>query len=69
MKKTANEIESAGFVPAENLTSNPDCLHFNAKSLHEFGHRYFQMYEKLRKPDMVFGAKADNTAKSAMEEL
>ena len=69
LKKTANGIESAGFVPAENLTSNPDCLRFNAKSLHEFGHRYFQMYEKLRKPDMVFDAKTDNTARSAMEEL
>ena len=69
LKKTASEIETAGFVSAENLTSNHDNLHFNAKSLHEFGCRYFEMYEKLRKPDKIFTANTDDTARSAMEEL
>ena len=37
-----------GFVSAEGLTANPDNLHFNAKSLYEFGLRYFDVFESLQ---------------------
>lgn len=37
------------YVSPEGLTSNPDNLHFNAKSLYEFGLRYFEEYEKYEK--------------------
>ena len=71
LQKTADELEMTGFVSAENLTSNPDNLHFNAKSLYEFGHRYFQMYEKLRNPDKVFieNSNENNDVRNAMEAL
>lgn len=37
---------SMGFVSAEGLTCNRDGLHFDSKSLYEFGNRYFAEYEK-----------------------
>lgn len=43
----AEELDAAAFVTAEGLTANPDNLHFNAKSLREFGLRYYQEYRKL----------------------
>ena len=36
-----------GFAPADGLTSNADMLHFDSKSLYEFGIRYFEEYKKL----------------------
>lgn len=71
LQKTADELEMTGFVSAENLTSNPDNLHFNAKSLYEFGHRYFQIYEKLRNPDKVYieNSNENNDVRNAMEAL
>lgn len=38
-----------GFVSAEGLTANKDNLHFNSASLHEFGLRYFEEFEKFPK--------------------
>ena len=60
-----------GFVPATGLTANPDNLHFNAKSLYEFGLRYFAAYQKLVDPDRVIAAEVsvDDTKRSAMEAL
>lgn len=49
LKNIAEDNELIGFVSAEGLTSNPDNLHFNAKSLYEFGIRYFEVFEKLNK--------------------
>ncbi len=45
----ANDDELTAFVSAKGLTSNPDNLHFNSKSLYEFGLRYFEEYEKINK--------------------
>ena len=69
--KTANEIDMAGFVSAEGLGANPDNLHFNAKSLYEFGNRYFGVFEKLRKDDKIFSDKVceDDAIRSKMESL
>ena len=36
-----------GFVSAKGLGANPDNLHFNSKSLREFGVRYYKEFEKL----------------------
>jgi hypothetical protein len=47
LKSTASHINNVGFVSAEGLTPNGDNLHFNAKSLREFGIRYFDEYKKL----------------------
>lgn len=67
----AATLPRTGFVSAEGLTPKPDILHFNARSLHEFGLRYFAEFEKLRDPNKVFEEKPhpDNAVRSAMEEL
>ena len=59
-----------GFVSAKGLTSNPDNLHFNSKSLYEFGIRYFEKYEELRDKNKVFKEKTTcNNNRTKMEEL
>lgn len=71
LQKIASKREMYGYVSAEGLTSNPDNLHFCAKSLREFGIRYYQEFKKLENPDKVFPEKpeADAAIKSAMELL
>ncbi len=53
LKSIASADPTIGFVPADGLTANPDLLHFNAKSLYEFGLRYFDVYQTLRSDDTV----------------
>ena len=47
MKNVAKEDGAAAFVSADGLVSNPDKLHFNAKSQRELGRRYAEAYLKL----------------------
>lgn len=54
LQNIAHEDELVEFATAEGLTSNPDNLHFNAKSLYEFGIRYFNEFEKIKKRDNLF---------------
>lgn len=49
LEKMADENDYIGFVPATGLTANPDNLHFNAKSLREFGIRYFEKFKEMNK--------------------
>lgn len=61
-----------GFVSAEGLGANPDNLHFNAPSLYEFGHRYYEVFRTLEKKDKVFeerGSTADALKIRDMERL
>ena len=69
--KIANKTPMTGFVSANGLTSNPDNLHFSAKSLYEFGSRYFEVFEKHRNPNKAFTEKDidGNDVRSAMELL
>ena len=53
-KQIANNNERVGYVPANGLTANPDQLHFNAASLHEFGLRYFEVFKKHVDPNKIF---------------
>ena len=70
LENIAASNKMTGFVCAEGLTSNPDNLHFNAHSLYEFGIRYFDEFEKLRKDDFVCDSlKADDLSRSKMELL
>ena len=48
-----------GFVPSIGLTSNPDNVHFNSASLHEFGLRYFEVFQTLRDPNKVIAEKPE----------
>ena len=47
LRAAAKELTNVAFASAEGLTPNPDKLHFNAASLHEFGKRYFAAFETL----------------------
>jgi len=47
LRSVAKEDGNAAFVSAEGLTSNPDFVHFNAKSQREFGRRYAEAYLKM----------------------
>ncbi|QDT64305.1 sialate O-acetylesterase [Calycomorphotria hydatis] len=43
-KEIAESDPLIGFASSDGLTGNPDMIHFNTKSLHEFGHRYAKLY-------------------------
>lgn len=47
LRDLADTNPRIGFVSAEGLFPNPDNLHFNAKSLHEFGIRYYKEFLEL----------------------
>ena len=47
LESMAEKNDYISFVSAKGLTSNPDMLHFNAKSLDEFGTRYFEKFKAV----------------------
>lgn len=57
------------FVDATGLTANPDLLHFNSKSLYEFGLRYFEAYEKIAKGIKLEAKENSDSERTKMEEL
>ena len=71
LEKISEANPMTGFVSAEGLTSNPDNLHFNAKSLREFGLRYYEEFEKYEDKSKVFEEKSDmdSAIRSEMELL
>ena len=60
-----------GIVSAKGLGSNADKLHFSSDALHEFGLRYFKVFESLRNPNKVFVEKGldETMIKSCFETL
>ena len=48
LKNYAKKTPNCKYVSANGLTSNLDLLHFNTKSLQEFGKRYFEAFESLK---------------------
>ena len=71
LKSIAGHNPMTGFVPADGLTPNPDNLHFNAKSLREFGLRYYGEFMKLEDKNKVFTEKSspDDAIRTSMELL
>lgn len=71
LEKLAAKEPLMGYVSAEGLTPNPDNLHFSAKSLHEFGLRYFEEFEKHRDPNKVFEEKPnpDDALRTELDAL
>lgn len=72
LQAMAQKDAKIGFVSAEGLTDNGDYLHFNAKSLYEFGARYYAEFVKLEDKNKVFEEKPgmdDATAQNWMELL
>lgn len=66
-RNVAAQVPFTIFVPADGLTSKPDNLHFDARSLREFGKRYAAAFAKLEqrshaaKPAARQGSKAGDT--------
>lgn len=71
IKKVAETNPRCGYVSADNLTANDDNLHFNAKSLREFGKRYFKVFSETEDKNRVYNEKPreDGAIRSAMELL
>lgn len=71
LQKMANDDPLIGFVSAEGLGANPDNLHFSAKALREFGHRYYEEFLKMENKEVVRSEKSADAAmaKSEMEAL
>ena len=69
LHKIAERNPYTGVASSKGLTSNPDNLHFNAKSLYEFGLRYFVEFEKLCDTDRVLEEKDADLNRTAMELL
>ena len=63
----ANKL--TGVATADGLTANADNVHFNAKSLYEFGLRYFAEFEKFTNKNKVFTEKEIDAIRSRMEFL
>lgn len=58
LQSAAKKLHRCGFVSAEGLTSNDDFLHFNAKSLREFGERYYREFLKIEDKSRIFEEKS-----------
>ena len=71
LKKFAEITPHTAFAPADGLTSNPDKLHFNHRSLQEFGLRYYAAFKTIEDKNRVFDAegKVDDTTRTEMELL
>lgn len=68
-KNICNKRKFVAFADATGLTANSDNLHFNSKSLYEFGLRYFEQYEKISSGrKLVLTENTDNNRR-LMEEL
>lgn len=59
------------FASAEGLTSNPDNLHFNHRSLQEFGLRYYDAFKRVEDKTRIFDEKSkmDDAIRTEMELL
>ena len=68
LQSVANADGTIGFVSAEGLDANPDNLHFSAKSLYEFGLRYFYEFEKFEKKESEIELENDSQ-RSEIEAL
>lgn len=67
LRRVADSGPNIGLAAAGGLTPNPDFLHFNARSLREFGLRYEAVYETLE-PHSV-GEGSDAAIEQRAEEL
>ena len=59
------------FASAEGLTPNPDNLHFNHRSLQDFGLRYYDAFKSVEDKTRIFDEKSkmDDAIRTEMELL
>ena len=67
----AGQSPHTAFASAEGLTSNPDLLHFDHRSLQEFGLRYYSAFKSIEDRTRAFDEKCklDDTVRTEMELL
>ena len=65
----ARQTPMTGFASAKGLTPNPDNLHFNAKSLYEFGLRYLDVFETIAPKTVHTAQVTEDTVRTALEAL
>ena len=69
LEEFAKTFPNTIFVSAKGLTSNPDNLHFNHKSLMEFGIRYYSAFKAVENKDLTDTITTDDTIRTEMEKL
>ncbi|MBO7149309.1 MAG: sialate O-acetylesterase [Clostridia bacterium] len=71
LEEFARTFPRTVFVSAKGLTSNPDNLHFNHKSLMEFGKRYYSAFKRVENKALFLDdeIKVDDTNRTEMEKL
>ena len=71
LQEFAKNDRRSAFASAKGLEDNGDKLHFNAKSLYEFGLRYYQAFKTVYDKDRVFVEKCDpdDALRSEIEKL
>ena len=71
LARIAATEKAVGFVSAEGLADNGDYVHFSARSLREFGVRYYNAFLKLENRDRIFEEKTTEDAdiKTDLENL
>ena len=71
LQSVAKKDPFVGYASADGLKPNPDNLHFSAKALREFGHRYYEEFLKLQNKAAPIAEKSTDAAmaKSEMEAL
>lgn len=71
LMELSSREKHVAFASAEGLTSNPDNLHFDHKSLEEFGQRYYEAFKKIEDKTIIFddNCKLNDTSRTKMELL
>ncbi len=71
IKKVVSTTPNASLVSSDNLNCNEDKLHINAKSLREFGARYFEAFSQIEDKNKVYLDKPreDGAVRDAISEL
>ena len=69
LRTIAKKYTMTGVVSAKGLTANPDHLHFNAKSLREFGVRYYKKFLETEDKNKKYIDKQYNDIHTDMENL
>ena len=70
LMRYAAETPHTAFASAEGLTANPDRLHFNHRSLQEFGLRYYAAFKTVAKDHACDETTStDDTKRTEMELL
>lgn len=69
LREIAESYHNCAIASGEALPSNPDKLHFSARSLDEFGKRYYEAYKQFDCTDAPTNSDKADTERSEIELL